>query len=66
MKLQQISSKKVTKRDQKQKNNKNGIFSAQHKYRFRIRLKKTHEIIKFRNRGSTIHELCMANYTLVS
>ena len=40
MKLQQISNKKVTKRDQIQKSNKNRITSLQYKHNFRIRLKK--------------------------
>ena len=40
MKLQRISNKKVTKRDQKQKNNKNGIILLQFKHNFRIRLKR--------------------------
>ena len=40
MKLKEISNKKVRKRDQKQKNNKNGIISLQYKHNFKIRLKK--------------------------
>ena len=39
MKLKGISNKKV-KRDQKQKNNKNGTISLQFKHNFKIRLKK--------------------------
>ena len=40
MKLQRISNKKVTKRDQIQKLNKNRMTSLQYKQNFRIRLKK--------------------------
>ena len=40
MKLKGISNKKVRQRDQKQKNNKNGIMSLQYKHNFKIRLKK--------------------------
>ena len=40
MKLKGISNKKVRKRGQKQKNNKNGIISLQYKHNFKIRLKK--------------------------
>ena len=40
MKLKGISNKKVRKRNQKPKINKNGIISLQHKYDFKIRLKK--------------------------
>ena len=35
-KLQRISNKKVTKRDQKQKSNKNGIINLQYKHSFRM------------------------------
>ena len=40
MKLKGISNKKERKRDQKQKNNKNGIIFLQYKHNFKIRLKK--------------------------
>ena len=40
MKFQRKNNKKVTKRDQKQKSNKNGIISLQYKHNFR-RLKNT-------------------------
>ena len=69
MKLQRTSNKKVTKRDQKQKSNTNGVISLQYKHSFRISLKKH---IKNKIQESWIshawlamYGLCMANYTLV-
>ena len=56
MKLQRITSnKKVTKRDQKQKSNKNGIISMQYKHGFR-RLKKNTLNNKIHESRSSIHE----------
>ena len=52
--LQNISGGCFWNWGQKQKSNKNGIFSLQYKHNFRIRLKR-HEIVKFRNRGSAMY-----------
>ena len=41
MKVKRIGNKKATKRNQKQKINKNGIISLQYRCKFRIRLKNT-------------------------
>ena len=69
MKLQRMSNKKVRKRDQKQKNNRNEIISLQYRHNFKIRLKST---LNKEIQGSSIsykwlamHGLCMANYTLM-
>ena len=67
-KLQRISNKKVTKRDQKQKSSKNVIVSLQNKHNFG-RLKKT---LNYKIQESQITHArlamdgpCMATYTLV-
>ena len=69
MKLHRISNKKVTKRDQKQKSNKNGIISMQYKHNFRIRLKNTlnNKIQEswISHAWLAMHGPCMANCALV-
>ena len=67
-KLQRISNKKVTKRDQKQKSNKNGIINLQYKHSFRMLQKQLSTNIQeswISHARLVMHGSCMPNYTLV-